>query len=342
MHELDNDHGPKVENKNKYVEEKEMLNKIGIMGRPQSSDEERKSVKIRPFHERLRDYIKVRTKIFSDAKLGAELVRKYKRSTVRMRNFYKKIKYTKRLFVSSIINCEKDGRLYAEVKFLDREEFGLLDSGANISCIGDELANLDYSNHPSFRKIKSIVKTADGKSQSVVGELKVDMTYKNLVRTVTLYVVPTLNQKLILGLDFWRSFGLMSNIISGLSLTNHEANISGNIDSEFIPLSKQQQQQLEIVKSLFPNFELQGLGRTALIKHKIDVGEARPVKQRFYPVSPAVEKLMFTEVDRMLSLGVIEPSFSAWSSPMRMVIKPGKIRLCLDARKINEVTKKDA
>ncbi|KAH8318249.1 hypothetical protein KR059_000700, partial [Drosophila kikkawai] len=64
-----------------------------------------------------------------------------------------------------------------------------------------------------------------------------------------------------------------------------------------------------------------GLGRTALIKHSIDIGENKPVKQRYYPVSPAVEKLMYTEIDRMLSLGVIEPSQSAWSSPMPPVLQ---------------------
>ncbi|KAH8398193.1 hypothetical protein KR215_011743, partial [Drosophila sulfurigaster] len=85
-----------------------------------------------------------------------------------------------------------------------------------------------------------------------------------------------------------------------------------------------------------------GLGRTALIKHNIEIGDSKPVKQRHYPVSPAVEKLMFSEIDRMLRLGVIEPSQSAWSSPMRMVVKPNKVRLCLDARKLNEATRKDA
>lgn len=44
----------------------------------------------------------------------------------------------------------------------------------------------------------------------------------------------------------------------------------------------------------------------------------------------------------MLQLGVIEPSKSAWSSPMRLVMKPNKVRLCLDARRVNAVTKKDA
>ncbi|XP_067629120.1 uncharacterized protein [Eurosta solidaginis] len=45
----------------------------------------------------------------------------------------------------------------------------------------------------------------------------------------------------------------------------------------------------------------------------------------------------------MLELGVIEeaPS-SAWSSPGVLIVKPGKVRFCLDSRKLNEVTLKDA
>lgn len=103
-----------------------------------------------------------------------------------------------------------------------------------------------------------------------------------------------------------------------------------------------QRQQLEMVKTLFPSFAKQGLGKTSLLEHAIEVGDATPVKQRFYPVPPAVEKLMFEEIDRMLELRVIEISNSAWSSPMRIVVKPGKVRLCLNARKVNQYTKKDA
>lgn len=119
-------------------------------------------------------------------------------------------------------------------------------------------------------------------------------------------------------------------------------NTNNTEEETFCPLSTSQRQQLDTVIGLFPNFEKQGLGRTSLIKHSIDVGNANPIKQRFYPVSPAVEKVIFKEIDRMLSLGVIEPSNSAWSSPMRLVLKPNKVRLCLDARKVNLVTKKDA
>lgn len=99
-----------------------------------------------------------------------------------------------------------------------------------------------------------------------------------------------------------------------------------NTSSYEYPLSESERQQLSTIKELFPNFEKQGLGRTSLIQHKIDIGSSEPVKQRYYPVSPAVEKLMYQEIDRMLSLGVIEPSSSPWSSPMRLVVKTNKIR----------------
>lgn len=41
-------------------------------------------------------------------------------------------------------------------------------------------------------------------------------------------------------------------------------------------------------------------------------------------------------------MGVIEESNSSWNSPVSLVVKGTKNRLCLDARKVNERTIKDA
>jgi len=69
--------------------------------------------------------------------------------------------------------------------------------------------------------------------------------------------------------------------------------------------------------------------------------EDLPVKQH-YPISLAKQKLVYAELDRILGLDVIEESNSSWSSPVTLVQKGPKNRLCLDARKENSRTIKDA
>ena len=44
----------------------------------------------------------------------------------------------------------------------------------------------------------------------------------------------------------------------------------------------------------------------------------------------------------MLECGVVEPSKGFWSSPIVLVKKDGTTRFCVDFRKVNNVTKKDA
>lgn len=252
-------------------------------------------------------------------------------------------------------------RYYAKISFLGYNELGLLDTGASICCLGSDLATKQFNNLPNYTKCKSFVKTADGSPQTVTGWIDLDITFRNQSKRLKFFIIPSISQRLILGVDFCKAFKIFPDIIGTVDVltlptlsecSSDLFNIEGKSDCEasdkhqfeesFYPLSETQRTQLNTVISLFPNFEKQGLGRTNLIKHKIDVANALPIKQRYYPVSPAIEKLMFKEIDRMLSLGVIEASSSPWSSPMRLVVKPNKIRLCLDARKVNSVTEKDA
>lgn len=141
-----------------------------------------------------------------------------------------------------------------------------------------------------------------------------------------------------LSVDFWREFALAPEIIPSISelQKSQEANLS------FHQLTTTQQTQLEKVILEFPSFEKMGLGCTDLLEHHIDTSDSPPIKARHYPLSPPRQAEAFQEIERLLSMGVIEESNSPWCSPVVLVRKPGKVRLCIDSRQLNAVTKKDS
>ena len=84
------------------------------------------------------------------------------------------------------------------------------------------------------------------------------------------------------------------------------------------------------------------LGKTGLVKHTIDTGDAKPIKQRAYQTSQKEKQVINEEVKRMLKQGIIRKSNSPWTSPVVLVRKKdGKYRFCIDYRKLNSITKKD-
>lgn len=115
------------------------------------------------------------------------------------------------------------------------------------------------------------------------------------------------------------------------------------LDSNTIPLTDDQ--IVEFIKTIdeFPSFAKSGLGKTHLEEHYIDTGDAVPIKSKYYPLSPPREAEVYAEIERLRSLGIVVESNSSWSSPIVVVRKPDStIRLCIDFRKLNSVTKKDA
>jgi hypothetical protein len=89
------------------------------------------------------------------------------------------------------------------------------------------------------------------------------------------------------------------------------------------------------------------IGRTTLVEHGIDTGDARPIIQRQYPIPTVAQESMRLQVKDMLAKGFIRPSSSSWRSPVLLIKKvndKGEVnyRFCIDLRKVNEVTLKDA
>lgn len=255
-----------------------------------------------PYHKRYEIYMTRRNAIFSEPEIALVSIKKPKRSTLRYRKYFHLKKMARKLLISAIISNPTDKRLYAQVSFLEFCEYGLLDTGANISCIGAELANHPFHRYANFVKCKSMVRTADGKSQEVKGWIEVDISFKGQTKSIKLFIIPNISCRLILGIDFWKSFDLVPNIIGSIDVfqtpsnpvvplvfpeSKNDVKLDSATNDHYYPLTSDQRSKLDVVISMFPNFEKQGLGRTNLIRHKINIGQTTPIKQRFYPVSPA-------------------------------------------------------
>ena len=98
----------------------------------------------------------------------------------------------------------------------------------------------------------------------------------------------------------------------------------------------------ELIRS-YPTIFGDAPTQTHLIEHDIDVGDALPIRQRFYRVSYDKRQMLDKEVDYMLKHGIAKNSASSWASPCLLVGKPdGTQRFCTDYRKVNSVTKPDS
>ena len=85
------------------------------------------------------------------------------------------------------------------------------------------------------------------------------------------------------------------------------------------------------------------LGRTNKLSHEINTGDAHPVRQRVRRIPPHRRQEVRELLGKMLENDVIKPSSSPWASPVVLVQKrDGSLRFCIDYRKVNQVTTKDA
>ncbi|XDV51935.1 hypothetical protein PO909_020727 [Leuciscus waleckii] len=102
------------------------------------------------------------------------------------------------------------------------------------------------------------------------------------------------------------------------------------------------QQLLHILQSN-PQVCTPRTGRTDVLQHHIYTTCQVPIKQKPYRMSPLKQLAMDEQLEEMLMEGIVEPSHSGWASPVVLVPKKdGKLRFCVDYRKVNSVTESDA
>ena len=85
------------------------------------------------------------------------------------------------------------------------------------------------------------------------------------------------------------------------------------------------------------------LESTSIVKHSIKMTDPTPFKEYYRCIPPGMYDEVKNHIKKMMDVGAIQPSNSPWASAVLLVQKKdGKLRFCVDLRKLNARTIKDA
>ena len=258
--------------------------------------------------------------------------------------------------------------------FVDCVVFGvsvkfLVDSGASISMLTIKVFdNLPANLRPVLRKECISAKAVNGHDVNCYGCCDAPLKFDNVTVCQSLVVGKPHGCEGILGIDALNAHKGVLNVGGGYlelqgkiipmhhginevpplletlgSLPRHLQSMVDCIEG----ISSRQRDQITGLlfefQDVFADEQGSCLGRTSLIKHKINTGSAFPIKQAPRRMPLAKREIAEAEIDKMLKEDIIEPSNSPWSSPVVLVNKKdGSPRFCVDFRKLNGVTEKDA
>lgn len=240
----------------------------------------------------------------------------------------------------------------------------LVDSAAK-SCIAGHtlyalLLKLGHQLVPSTQ----VVKLADGVSREMnVLTTEVQVTLKHKTKFINFLIFPEANSnESLLGIDFLTKFNLVFNF--GENSWHFAENSEQKFDTQFERVSRSPVSscaavevlrddeanslndcQREVLAQLIVEHQdifKPGGDPTPFAEHIIDTGDHLPIAVPPYRLTPAKKEAMRAELDKMLTDDIVEECESAWGSPALLIPKKnGKVRFCVDYRKLNAVTKTD-
>ncbi|XP_062703968.1 uncharacterized protein K02A2.6-like [Aedes albopictus] len=185
-----------------------------------------------------------------------------------------------------------------------------LDTASDITIISQKVWRMNLGS-PSLTTTTRTAKTASG------NQLHLLVTVGGVTKTATFYV--TRNGINLFGLDWIELFELWDTPLS--SICNQVQATSDHIN------------QVDRYKAAYPEVFKSGLGHCKKMKVRLYLKpDARPVFKPKRPVPYTSMEKIDAELDRLQSLGIIEPvDFSQWAAPIVVVKKPGgKVRICAD------------
>ena len=109
--------------------------------------------------------------------------------------------------------------------------------------------------------------------------------------------------------------------------------------------SQQQQQLYTLLLGYSDIFATKdsNLGRATMLQHTIQTGNSPPIHQHTRRIPHYQRDEVKKLIQEMLTKHIIQPPKSPWASPVVIVRKKdGSARFCVDYRRLNNITQKDA
>ncbi|GFX48771.1 hypothetical protein TNCV_3479551 [Trichonephila clavipes] len=107
-------------------------------------------------------------------------------------------------------------------------------------------------------------------------------------------------------------------------------------------LTSAQKEKLNLLLESFQNVFKPGGEATHILEHHINTGNSPPIFVPPYRMSPVKKEILRKEIEDLLEKDIIEECESPYGAPVVLIPKPNnQFRLCIDYRKLNEVTVSD-
>ncbi|GFY36025.1 retrovirus-related Pol polyprotein from transposon 297 [Trichonephila clavipes] len=103
-----------------------------------------------------------------------------------------------------------------------------------------------------------------------------------------------------------------------------------------------QKEKLNLLLESFQNVFEQGGEATNILEHHINTGNSTPISVPPYRMSPVKKEILRKEIEDLLKKDIIVECESPYGASVVLIPKPNnQFRLCIDYRKLNEVTVPD-
>ncbi|CAF1972728.1 unnamed protein product [Rotaria magnacalcarata] len=269
--------------------------------------------------------------------------------------------------------------IFINVQVNVKRQHAIIDTGSAVTIINQQL--LKNIHHKKFMYKYKSHKSANSTSINIIGEIQLEIKIQGHMILILADATTNLITNLLLGNDwitennviidspqrhifltdkYYQIIGatpftkppdlhLPILLIDEITLPPYSEKLINKCEnksrnSRNTSKTKQRQQLQNILWKYGKLFDLrQPFTIKATVHNAIETGTHPPTYTSPYRVSYKDEQIQRDEIDKLLKQGIIEESISPWSPPIVLVRKKdGSVRFCIDFRKLNNITIKDA